>query len=263
MMPIGFSGARRGACPNAAGALAVAIALLASMPSADAGMREEGPSTLPVDISAVAGRAGARACRLTGGVIFWVARTSAIVDHAWRKVQPVVAGLAQFQGESRLEECTPGGAPVDVSGAFANFLVHERGAAPDRQGTAALASDLLDGDDRLADAAGASIPLVDGITVTAAGSPSYRFRIVLIVDSMHSTSPSVDAVILRESIGSPRARDVSQDERRASRCKWSSVQSSATHFQEFTHEHSTQGKAGLRGRNGAARIDGVRGCGRA
>ena len=72
----------------------------------------------------------------------------------------------------------------------------------------------------LADRDRTAIPLVDGVTIGAHGSVSYRFRIVLVLDA---SSGAVDAVILRETLGTKFAPRLADADRRLGRLMWSSI----------------------------------------
>ena len=70
-------------------------------------------------------------------------------------------------------------------------------------------------------AAEVPISLLDGVTLNARGSVSYRFMIVLI---RNATSGSFDAVIYRETLRTRFSSRLAEAERRSSGLTWSSAQ---------------------------------------
>ena len=184
----------------------------------------QSPSIQTIDISAhaVLGNRLSK-CRVTGEVILWVSRQVEILDDALASLGAIEAGLAQFGKRSKLQGCVPDGVALDLSNQFANFLVADdrflrRGPFGHREALA-FASQLAQDFYQLAEREGTLIPLVDGIKISAIGSVSYRFTVVLVRDAK---SGSFDAVIDRETLGTKFAPRLTEADRRLSRLKWSS-----------------------------------------
>jgi len=180
----------------------------------------DGPTRKGMDISAHAVSGSRADCKLTGEAVLWVSRPVKVLDEAGASLGGVTAGLAQFGRGSELGGCVPDGAALNLSDRFATFLVADGSGVPDRQRSEGLASRLAQDFYQLAEGEGTVIPLVDGVTLRAMGSASYRFKIVLIVDA---ASGSIDAVILRETLGTKFAPRLAEADRRLSRVKWSSI----------------------------------------
>lgn len=184
----------------------------------------QGPAIENIDISAhaVLGN-GLSECRVTGEVILWVSHPVEILDDVRVSLGAIEAGLAQFGKGSKLQGCVPDGAALDLSDQFANFLVADdrssQSGAFGRREAVVFASQLVQDFYQLAEPEGKLIPLVDGIKVSAIGSVTYRFNIMLIRDAK---SGSIDAVIHRETLGTKFAPRLTETDRRLSRLKWSS-----------------------------------------
>lgn len=163
-------------------------------------------------------------CRLTGEVVLWVSRPVAILDDMHVSLGVVEAGLAQFAKGSKLEGCVPDAATLNLSDQFANFLVADGRSLPSgafgRREAAGCASGLAQDFYQLAELEGTLIPLVEGIKIGAIGSVSYRFKVVLIRDAK---SGSIDAVVVRETVGTKFAHRLTESDRRLSSHKWSSL----------------------------------------
>ena len=148
-----------------------------------------------------------------------------ILDDMRVSLGVVEAGLAQFAKGSKLEGCVPDAVTLNLSDQFANFLVVNdrsiRSGPFERQEVAGFGSQLGSDFYQLADLEGTVIPLVDGIKLSALGSVSYRFKIVLI----HEQSSPIDAVIVRETLGTKFAARLTESDRRLSTRKWSSLPS--------------------------------------
>ena len=148
-----------------------------------------------------------------------------ILDEMHLSLGVIEAGLAQFGHGSKLKGCVPDSGGLDLSDRFANFLIADnRSLRPgtfNRQQAAAFASLLAQDFYRLVEIDQKQrIPLVDGIQMHATGSVKYRFSIVLVRDA---NSGSIDAVILRETVGTKFAPYLGEADRRLSTLKWSSV----------------------------------------
>ena len=185
----------------------------------------QGPASENIDISADAVLGNKLSeCRVTGEVVLWVSRPVEILDDVRVSVGAIEAGLAQFGKGSKLQGCVPDGAALDLSDQFANFLVADdrslRSGAFGRREAAVFASQLAQDFYQLAERKGTLIPLVDGIKISAIGSVSYRFKIVLIRDGK---SGSIDAVIHRETLSTKFAPRLTEMDRRLSRLMWSSL----------------------------------------
>jgi hypothetical protein len=184
------------------------------------------PATANVDISALAIRQNRLSeCRVTGQVILWVSRAVEVLDDVRVSLGAIEAGLAQFGKGSKLQGCVPDGGTLDLSDRFANFLVADdpslRRGALGRREAAGFASQLAQNFYQLAEPEGTPIPLVEGIKMSAIGSFSYRFIIVLVRDAK---SGSIDAVIHRETLGTKFSPQLTVADRCLSRLKWSSLQ---------------------------------------
>jgi hypothetical protein len=203
---------------------AAAVALFGAPVLADSSVPHTSPVRKGFDISAHAVPGNRSACQLTGEAVLWVSRPVEILDDVRASLGTIEAGLAQFAPGSRLEGCVPDGVVLSLSDQFANFLVADGrsmpGGALQAQEAAALASRLAQDHYQLAELERTAIPLVDGVTVGAHGSVSYRFRIVLILDA---GSGSLDAVVLRETLGTKFAPRLTDMDRRLGRLRWSSL----------------------------------------
>jgi hypothetical protein len=137
----------------------------------------------------------------------------------------VKAGLAQFAGGAKLEGCLADSAALDLSSQFTNFVVSGDSSAaaggPGRAAASALASQLAQDFYHLAEPEGAIVPIVDGQKISALGSVSYRFTIVLV---RNVGIGDFDAVIQRETVRTKFSPRLPANDRALSRVKWSSVE---------------------------------------
>jgi hypothetical protein len=161
------------------------------------------------------------ACRLSGEVILWASRPLRVLDDMGDERGTVEAGLAQFGDGSWLDGCTPDGTPLDISGAFTNFLVAASWPSDRVPADAvSLASQLTKGFFRLAQLDGNTQPMIEGISARAVGSVAHQFAITLI---RRAPFGAYDIAINRQTVRTKFSPRLVDSDRRASTLSWSSA----------------------------------------
>jgi hypothetical protein len=187
--------------------------------------RLEAPTTERIDIFAQPAFGNhLAACHLAGRVTLWVSRRLRVLDDMLEEVATIKAGLAQFGKGSNMKGCVSDDATFDLSDQFVNFVVADhspRNAGANREATGALASQLAQDFYHLAERDGTPVPLVDGFKISAIGSVSHQFTIVLV---RNGKPGSFDAIVHRETLRTKFSARLPEADRRLSRAKWSSIQ---------------------------------------